>query len=446
MCDTFVAIGNSTGDSSVIFGKNSDRPPNEAQVIRHFPGMNHSEGSMVRCTHIEIPQVSVTYEVLLSCPFWIWGAEMGVNEWGVAIGNEAVWSKEEYADTGLLGMDLLRLGLERGKTAAKVLEIITKLIEEHGQGGNCFLNESMKYHNSFIIADPGEAWVLETADIYWVAERVKDVRSISNGYSIGGKWDLASSDLVEHAINKGWCESRTDFSFSRCYGDSDMDEIVHCLERGKRSERLLRDKKGRINARDMINFLKDHEGHSINKWNPDKQIQTICMHSGPDVLGQSTASYVGHLTKEAAAHWMTGGSTPCLSVYIPFYLGSEIPETFTRGTDKYEENSFWWNHEKFVRRIQQDYPGLAGLVLPEIEDMQNGFLKEAERIRSAGVDLSFEEAIQRSEDFTKKCTETVIEKNREWFESLGKSSPNSETDNNYIHFLDDLNKAAGIEF
>jgi dipeptidase len=225
-----------------------------------------------------------------------------------------------------------------------------------------------------------------------------------------------------------------------------MDQIVHCLERGKRSDRLLRDKKGRINARDMMNFLKDHEGYSINKWNPDKQIQTICMHSGPDVLGQSTASYVGHLTKKAAAHWMTGGSTPCLSVYIPFYLGSEIPEAFARGSDRYDETSFWWNHEKFVRRIQQDYPRLAGQVLPEIEDMQNGFLKEAETIRSLETDFTFEEKIRRSEDFTKKCAETVIKKNNEWLESLEKAHPDNKPDNNYIHFLDDLNKAAGIEF
>lgn len=50
----------------------------------------------------------------------MFGAEMGANEYGVVIGNEAVFSKDDYPsmnargkNNGLLGMDLLRLGLVR---------------------------------------------------------------------------------------------------------------------------------------------------------------------------------------------------------------------------------------------------------------------------------------------------------------------------------------------
>jgi len=42
MCDTLVALPNFTKDGTVIFGKNSDRPPNEAQVLRRFSGAKHS--------------------------------------------------------------------------------------------------------------------------------------------------------------------------------------------------------------------------------------------------------------------------------------------------------------------------------------------------------------------------------------------------------------------
>ena len=48
----------------------------------------------------------------LGKPAWLWGAEIGANEFGVAIGNEAVWNRlscpEFDSIQRLLGMDLLR--------------------------------------------------------------------------------------------------------------------------------------------------------------------------------------------------------------------------------------------------------------------------------------------------------------------------------------------------
>ncbi|MCK4472251.1 MAG: C69 family dipeptidase, partial [Anaerolineae bacterium] len=136
----------------------------------------HEAGAQVKCTYIEIPQVEETYEVLLSRPFWMWGCEMGVNECGVAIGNEAVFTKEPYGkQPGLIGMDFIRLALERADTARRALDVIVDLLGTWGQSGNCSLHHKLYYHNSFIIADPGEAWVLETVAKFWAAERVRDV-------------------------------------------------------------------------------------------------------------------------------------------------------------------------------------------------------------------------------------------------------------------------------
>ncbi|TNF42108.1 MAG: peptidase U34, partial [Cytophagales bacterium] len=79
MCDTLVALPDKTGSGNLIFGKNSDREPLEAQAIAHYPRQLPKE-KQLKCTYITIPQVEQTFEVILSKPFQMWGAEMGVNE------------------------------------------------------------------------------------------------------------------------------------------------------------------------------------------------------------------------------------------------------------------------------------------------------------------------------------------------------------------------------
>ena len=66
-----------------------------------------------------------------------------------------------------------RLGLERAGTADQAVDVITQLLEQYGQGGPCSDTlQDFTYHNSFLIADHSEAWVLETAGKVWAAERI----------------------------------------------------------------------------------------------------------------------------------------------------------------------------------------------------------------------------------------------------------------------------------
>ena len=48
MCDTMVALGDATADGTVILAKNSDRQPNEAQALVHIPRARHEAGTMVK--------------------------------------------------------------------------------------------------------------------------------------------------------------------------------------------------------------------------------------------------------------------------------------------------------------------------------------------------------------------------------------------------------------
>ena len=209
MCDTLIAAHDATKYRSPIFAKNSDRPPNEAQFLDWIPAKTFSAGESLHCTYIEIPQVLQTNAVLLSRPFWMWGAEMGINQHGLAIGNEAVFSRvAANKEPALLGMDLLRLGLERASTAAAAVDVIVELLEEFGQGGNCVQDGHLYYHNSFLIADPLDSWVLETIDKHWFARQVNPLYSISNLLSLEENWDRSSEGLEEFILEKGVAKDR----------------------------------------------------------------------------------------------------------------------------------------------------------------------------------------------------------------------------------------------
>jgi dipeptidase len=56
MCDTVVALSSVTSDGKVYFAKNSDREPNEAQVLELVQGNRYQPGSQVQFTYDLINQ------------------------------------------------------------------------------------------------------------------------------------------------------------------------------------------------------------------------------------------------------------------------------------------------------------------------------------------------------------------------------------------------------
>ena len=103
-----------TADGAVLFAKNSDRPAAEPSRWCSSRRGATRPARALRCQYIEIPQVAETARLIGSRPYWLWGFEHGLNEHGVAIGNHTVFSKDPLGGRGLIGMDLVRLGLERG--------------------------------------------------------------------------------------------------------------------------------------------------------------------------------------------------------------------------------------------------------------------------------------------------------------------------------------------
>jgi hypothetical protein len=184
MCDCLVALGAATREGHTLYAKNSDRPPAEVQLLEWFEPRTESR---TITTYLDIePHDGATIRFLGSRPAWMWGVEHGVNEAGVAAGNATIYTTLDprAMPDGLTGMDLVRLALERAPTAVDAVNIITAMLERHGQGGSGHENADQPYWSSFLIADPSSAFVVDTSGQDYAVEPVDRTRATSNRTTI----------------------------------------------------------------------------------------------------------------------------------------------------------------------------------------------------------------------------------------------------------------------
>ena len=420
MCDCLVAVGPEAAGGVTVFAKNSDRKTDECQPFLQFPAAMHPPGSTVRCTHVEIPQVAETYRVMGHSPWWVFGFEHGVNEHAVAIGNETVFSKEPVEERpGLIGMDLVRLGLERGRTAREALEVIATLVESHGQGGAAFGPDGAGYHNGFLLADPDEAWILQTSGRHWAARRAR-LDAISNHLSLGTDWEIGSRDLDSFARASGWWMGAGRLDVAAAYRNPGVPGRISD-GRLRRSRELLARAQGRVDVASMQAALRDHlDGGPVRRAGTtlDEEAHfTLCMHSEP--VGTTTASIVAPLPRERAAPWPVWISfaTPCTGVFLPVYLDGVIPAALARGGANPSDGSFWWTMKRLEQAAESDFErhvpvlreGFAGFEEKVESERLRVEAQAAEAAREGDVDLAsqvvsdfmartFEEAQRRADD------------------------------------------------
>jgi secernin len=393
MCDTWVALRDVTLDGSVIFAKNSDRPIFDCQPLVFAPRSRWPAQQALQLEYCAIPQATLTYATLGAGPYWCWGYELGINEHRVAIGNEAIFTKtfREAAEAlgagqppalGLLGMDLVRLGLERSQSAAEAVAIMGALVEQYGQFGSAVPGKDHAaggYDNSFVIADPAEAWVFEALGRRWAARRTSSgSTSISNQLSIRTAWDAGSADLADYARQRGWWPAETSLAFdvAHAYTDEAVPRQVSHI-RAARSQQLLAERHGRITPEWMLRIARDHyegtflNGPGFDPANPD--FHSLCMHVSPAhfTWGNTASSCAVSLSNNALqlpVLWWTPGP-PCNGCYVPFFVhGSRLPPAVSRaGTagkrtvapvqapiDTSAADSYWWLFRDLIDCVKGD--------------------------------------------------------------------------------------------
>ena len=360
-CDTMVALPSSTKYGQTLFAKNSDRPTEECQPLVQRPNTSHASGTVVRCQFIDLPQVPTTYAHVGSRPYWCWGYEHGFNEHQVVIGNEGLSSKWPEADEPkLIGMEILRLGLERGRTAAEAVDVMTGLVGEYGQGRFANAASVRTYDNGYIVADPSEAYIIDTAGHEWAVKRVERSEGISNEHSVKKDWLSTSSSVERSAMAQGWWvpdEGRLDFTRTFC--DFQAGEGGLGAARRARSTSLLDVHDGRIDVRTMIALLRDHSdcmdpGEDFVGTFPNGR--SLCMHHGDQVKGNTAASLIADLCGDGSrvpVYWCSMYS-PCLGPFLPIFASGEVPSQLALGGEDPDLDSPWWLFRELERWVRTD--------------------------------------------------------------------------------------------
>ena len=231
-CTNLIVGKKASADGSVFISYNADSYGTYGNLYHHI-GSTHEAGEMRPIYEWdtnkylgEIPQAERTYTVVSQ-----------MNEHQVAICETTFGGRHELADsTGILDYgSLIYIALERSRSASEAIDVMTSLVEKYG-----YYSEG----ESFSIADPNEAWIMEMVGrgpggggALWVAVRIPDdcISAHANQSRITtfdrkDKDNVRyAKDVIKFAREKGYFSGKDeDFSFRDAYCPLDFSGIRIC--------------------------------------------------------------------------------------------------------------------------------------------------------------------------------------------------------------------------
>jgi dipeptidase len=363
-CTTFMANGKAmAGGRGTVIAKNRDLGFQTLIEIGVHQAATYPEGAVYRAAYIDIPQAATTYKFIGSRTAGRWGYGMGINEHQLAVSDNDAPSRDKLEfKAGLHDNDLVRIVLERAKTAREGVDVIADVVSKWGQAWNGII---------FELGDPNELWVVEITGRRWVAKKYADtVTARSNQYQIADDYNLAAGDLISFAENRGWVEKglkkinfRKVYSTDTLYPDDNkldkrknQEKMYNTEMRYQRAMDLLNAKKGKITASGIMPMCRDHfdnytlpdgktvkmnqvpfysseyagwEGFEWYKTAPESNTVPVHMYvRGPcghdRGWGDTAASAILLSRPDVSGElglMLHAYNNPCNSVYVPFYAG-----------------------------------------------------------------------------------------------------------------------------
>lgn len=378
MCDTFCV----RRPGGMLFAKNSDRPPGENQVVESVPA--RSAGTVLRTQYLSLPDTGA-HALVGSRPTWLWGLEHGVNEHGVAIGNERIWTVDDprACAPALIGMDLVRLALERSRSADDALETLTTLLEQHGQGGSGEAGTDEPYFSGFLLVDARGGWIVETSARTWAARPLGAGAAISNRITLSTDWTRASADVPSSADFDTWRNPRAPTAIA----DHRLLATRACVAGA-----------AAVGARDVVATLRHHgeapwgapgSGSAVSPVPADVYDDfsgvTVCMHVRD--YQATTASMVADLHDDGRQRiWVALGS-PCASVYVPAFPPA-VPAALA-------SPSQWERFATLARRVERDADALAE-IRAVLDPIEAELWDEADALWGAGDTAGARDFVERA--------------------------------------------------
>lgn len=234
-CTNFIVGKKASADGSVIVSYSADSYGMFGWLY-HYPVATHPDGAM-RDIHDwdtgkylgQIKEAKQTYNVVGN-----------MNEYQVTIGETTFGGRPELVDTtGIMDYgSLIYVALQRSRTAKEAIKVMTDLVKEYGYYSS---------GESFSIADPNEAWIMEMIGkgpgikgAVWVAVRIPDDciaahanQSRIHKFNLNDKDNcLYSPDVISFAREKGYFNGKnSDFSFADAYCPLDFSGLRFCEAR-----------------------------------------------------------------------------------------------------------------------------------------------------------------------------------------------------------------------
>jgi hypothetical protein len=303
-CNMVVALGGATVDGHTLFGHATSLPEGASPALALLAARAHAADETLRLGTAEVPQARQTHRVLCIRAAGLWGAYHGVNEHAVAAGVLPLQTRLA-AGAGLSGTDLVRLVLERARSARQGVDLLADLLTRHGQAGD----------GAFLIADATEAFAVETAGRWWVYQEVQELRSQTEVCTVRQDWDRIAPGLSGHVIGQGWWPddgSKIDFAGVVC---PDLLARREALQRWGRATAHLGQQNGHID----VAFVRHLLGGRLDETDDDR----------PDVA--PATELVTNLACDPSrlrVVWVALGP-PSLGLAFPCFLEGSLPLAFT---------------------------------------------------------------------------------------------------------------------